>query len=153
MGTFISHGMWIGDCNAPATFQRLMSTIFCDAIGWFMHVYLDDIFVYSKSIEEHEEHLQFVFEKLREHSLYLKWAKCNLYAEWVDCLDHIIDKTGIHVDSDKVARIQEWRTPRSYNDIQRFVGLVNYIGAFLPDVTAYTGPLLAMTQNGAPFFW
>ena len=76
-----------------------------------MHVYLDDIFVYSKSIEEHEEHLQFVFEKLREHSLYLKWAKCDLYAEWIDCLGHIIDKTRIHIDSDKVARIREWRRP------------------------------------------
>ena len=60
MGTCISHVMWIGDCNAPATFQWLMSTIFRNAIGRFMHVYLDDIFIYSKSIEEHEEHLQFV---------------------------------------------------------------------------------------------
>ena len=61
-GTFVSHVMWIGDCNAPATFQRLMTTMFRDAIGHSMHVYLDDIFVYSDSIEEHEEHLQLIFE-------------------------------------------------------------------------------------------
>jgi len=66
-GTFVSHVMWIGDCNAPATFQRLMTTIFRDAIGCSMHVYLDDIFVYSNSIEEHKEHLHLVFERLREH--------------------------------------------------------------------------------------
>jgi len=81
LGTYVSHVMWIGDCNAPATFQRLMTTIFCDAIGRFMHMYLDDIFIYSNTIEEHEEHLQFIFEKLREFSLYLKWAKCDLYVE------------------------------------------------------------------------
>jgi len=153
LGTYVSHVMWIGDCNAPATFQQLMTTIFRDAIGRFMHVYLDNIFVYLNTIEEHEEHLWFIFEKLREFSLYLKWVKCDLYAEQVDCLGHIIDKEGIHVDSNKVARIREWRTPRNYNDIQRFVGLVNYIATFLPDVTAYTGPLLSMTQNGAPFHW
>ena len=57
MGTFVSHVMWIGDCNAPAMFQRLMTTIFCDAIGQSMHIYLDNIFVYSNTIEEHKEHL------------------------------------------------------------------------------------------------
>jgi len=66
-GTFVSHVMWIGDCNAPATFQQLMTTIFHDAIGCSMHVYLDNIFVYSNSIEEHEEHLCLMFERLREH--------------------------------------------------------------------------------------
>ena len=153
LGTYVTHVMWIGDCNAPATFQQLMTMIFCDAIGRFMHVYLDNIFVYLNTIEEHKERLQFVSEKLREFSLYLKWVKCDLYAERVDCLGYIINKEGIHVDSDKVARIWEWRTPWNYNDIQRFVGLVNYIATFLPDVTAYTWPLLSMTQNGTPFHW
>src|SRR6202023_3710998 len=55
-GTLVSHVMWIGDCNAPATFQRLMTTIFHDAIGRSMHVYFTDLFAYSTPIEEHEEH-------------------------------------------------------------------------------------------------
>ena len=145
--------MWIGDCNAPATFQRLMTSIFRDAMGRFMHVYLDDIFIFSETIEEHEKHLRVIFERLREAKLYLKWKKCDLYADRIDCLGYIIDRDGIHIDEDKLARIRDWRIPRNYNDIQRFVGLVNYIGTFLPDVTAYTGPLLSMTQNGAPFMW
>ncbi|GLB37195.1 putative DNA RNA polymerase [Lyophyllum shimeji] len=151
--TYVSNIMQIRDCNAPATFQRLMTSIFRDAIGKFMHVYLDDIFIFSETIEEHEQHLRVVFERLREHSLYLKWKKCELYADRVDCLGHIINDQGIHPDADKLARIRDWRTPRNYNDIQRFVGLVNYLGHFLPDITAYTGPLMAMTQNGAPFYW
>jgi len=152
-GTFISHVMWIRDCNAPATFQQLMTTIFRDAIGRSIHVYLDDIFMYSNSIEEHEEHLHLMFEQLREYQLYLKWAKCDLYADRVDCLGHIINKEEIHVNMDKVAHIREWRTPRNYDDIQRFIGLVNYIRMFLPDISAYTGPLMAITQNGVPFHW
>jgi hypothetical protein len=61
-GTFISHIMQQGDCNAPATFQCLMTSIFRDVIGWFMHVYLDDIFIYSNTVEEHEQHLKAVFD-------------------------------------------------------------------------------------------
>ena len=126
-GTYVSHIMQQGDCNAPAMFQRLMTSIFRDVIGKFMHVYLDDIFIYSNTPEEHEAHLCIVFERLRKNQLYLKWSKCELYAERIDCLGHIIDKNGIHADTDKLHRIWEWRTPRNYNDIQRFVGLVNYL--------------------------
>lgn len=152
-GTYISNIMQQGDCNAPATFQRLMTFIFRDCIGRFMHVYLDDIFIFTNSIEEHEQCLRIVFERLRKHQLYLKWSKCELYAQKVDCLGHIIDNQGIHPDEDKLSRIRDWRTPRNYNDIQRFVGLVNYVANFLPNISMYTGPLMSMTQNGAAFFW
>ena len=102
-GMFVSHIMWIGDCNAPTAFQQLMNMIFCDAISHSMHVYLDDIFVYSNSIEEHKEHLWLIFKRLRKQQLFLKWAKCNLYADKVNCLGHIIDREGIHVNTEKVA--------------------------------------------------
>jgi len=151
-GTYISNVMQQGDCNAPATFQQLIMSIFHDIIGRFLHVYLDNIFIFN-SPEEHKQHLQIVFEPLCTNSLFLKWSKCNLYTDKVDCLGHIIDKDGIHADADKLSCIREWRTPHNYNNIQLFVGLVSYLGNFLPDVTAYTGPLMAMTQNGTPFHW
>jgi hypothetical protein len=59
----------------------------------------------------------------------------------MDCLGHVIDDNGIHPDVDKLQRIRDWRTPRNYHDVQRFVGLVNYVANFLPDVTAYTAPV------------
>ncbi|KAJ3502631.1 hypothetical protein NLJ89_g8798 [Agrocybe chaxingu] len=152
-GTYVSNVIQIGDCNAPATFQRLMTHIFQDVIGRFLHVYLDDMFIYSDTIEEHEQYLKIIFDRLRQHQLYLKWKKCELYSPKIDCLGHIIDDQGIHPDEDKLARIREWRTPRNYNDIQRFVGLVNYVANFLPSVSMYTGPLMGMTANGAPFHW
>jgi hypothetical protein len=153
MGTYHSNVVQQGDCNAPATFQRLMTSIFRDVIGKFLHVYIDDIFVFSDSVEEHQEQLRLVFERLRKNHLYLKWKKCELYAKEVECLGHKIDSKGIHPDTEKLDCIRNWRTPRNYNDVQRFAGLVNYVSNFLPNVTAYTGPLMSMTQNGAPFFW
>jgi hypothetical protein len=123
-----------GDCNAPSTFQRLMNSIFRDYIGIFVHAYLDDIFVFSDTIEEHQKHLELVFNKLREHSLYLRAEKCELYAEKVECLGHMIDEHGLHADSNKMARIREWKTPRNYHEVQRFLGLVQYLAHFLPDI-------------------
>jgi len=152
-GTFVSHTMQQGDCNAPATFQRLMTAIFREFIGRFVHVYLDDIFVYSNSIEEHERHLGLVFDKLRKAQLYLEESKLDLYSKRMDCLGHIIDDRGIHADSDKMARVREWRTPRNKHDVQRFLGLVQYLAHFMPDVSAYTGPLAAIQKNGHPFHW
>jgi len=85
--------------------------------------------------------------------LYLKWKKCQLYAKEIECLGHMIDDNGIHMDTDKMDKIRNWKTPRNYNEVQRFVGMVNYISNFLPNVTTYTGPLMSMTKNRAPFFW
>jgi len=69
-----------GDCNAPSTFQRAMNSIFREYIGIFLHAYLDDLFVYSNSVQEHQKHLGMVFKKLREHELYLREEKCELFA-------------------------------------------------------------------------
>ena len=87
-GTFISHTMQQGDCNAPATFQRIMTMVFREYIGRFVHVYLDDIFVFSSSIEEHETHLRLVSDQLRKFSFFLQEEKCQLYASKMDCLGH-----------------------------------------------------------------
>ena len=70
-GTAVSHVMQQGDCNAPSTFQRLMTWIFREYIGVFVHVYLDDIFVFLNLIKEHEGHLELVFSRLREQKLFL----------------------------------------------------------------------------------
>jgi len=153
LGTYVSNVVQQGDCNAPATFQRLMTSIFRDVIGRANHAYLDDVFTFSGTIEDHEKFLRIVFTRLRENKLYLKQSKCMLYAKEMECLGHVIDDNGIHPDVDKLQRIRDWRTPRNYHDIQRFVGLVNYVANFLPDVTAYTSPLQGMVQNGTPFFW
>ena len=152
-GTFVSQVMQIGDCNAPSTFQRLMTFVFRTELGICVHVYLDDIFVFSYTIEEHENALATVLQRLKDAKLYLTPDKFTPYAEVVDCLGHRIDDRGLHADSDKMARVRTWCTPRNYNDVQRFLGLVQYLAHFMPDVSAYTSPLSGMCANGRPFVW
>ena len=152
-GTYLSTVMQQGDCNAPSTFQRLMTHIFRDYIAHFVHVYLDDIFVYSDTIEEHERHLDLVFNRLRENKMYLSRKKCDLYSKRMDCLGHIIDDDGLHADGDKMAKIRAWRTPRDFGDVQRFLGLVTYLAPFMPNVSAYTGPLAAIVRDKRAFVW
>jgi hypothetical protein len=71
----------------------------------------------------------------------------------MDCLGHVIDNNGLHANADKMARVCEWRTPRNLKETQRFLGLVQYLAHFMPDVTAYTRPLSAICRNGQPFYW
>jgi hypothetical protein len=116
-------------------------------------VYLDDIFIFSDLIEEHEEHLAKVFRKLREVHFYLSPKKVDLYSPRMDCLEHIIDNQGIHANANKMLRIHKWRQPRNYNDVQRFLGLIQYLAHYMPDVCAYTTTLSGCVQNNSPFVW
>jgi hypothetical protein len=131
----------------------MMTFIFRDAIGRYVHTYLDDIFVFSDTLEEHVKHIRDVLDRLRKHHFFLRAAKCELFSATVDCLGHSIDDKGIHADTDKMERIREWRTPRTFNDVQRFLGLVQYIAPYMPDVAQFTGPLSIMTRNNVPFVW
>ena len=136
-GMFQSRVMQMGDCNAPSTFQRLMTTIFQDFLGRFVHVYLDDIFIYSQSIREHIEHIMKVLQQLRELQFYLSRSKLDLFSDKTDCLGHVIDDKGIHVKLDKMRQIREWRIPQNYNEVQKFLGLVQYLALYMPDIMAY----------------
>ena len=152
-GMFVSLVMQQGDCNAPATFQRLMTAVFHDYIACFIHIYLADIFIYSSSTEEHEKHLELVFNKLCKAQLYLSQDKVDLYSQRMDCLSHIISDADIHACVDKMQKIQDWRQPHNYHNVQRFLGLVQYLVHFLPDITTYTSPLSMCVQNRRPFVW
>jgi hypothetical protein len=114
---------------------------------------MDDIFVFSKNIEEHERHLLQVFTKLREAQLYLSCKKVELYKESVECLGHLIDSNGIHANVDKMAKVHEWSMPHMYNDILRLLGLVQYLALYMPDITAYSMPLSGCVKNNQPFEW
>ena len=130
-----------------------MTSIFCNCISWFIHVYLDNIFIFSRSIEEYENHLGIVFQWLRDHHLFLSKSKVDLYSKRLECLSHIIDDQGIHVDANKMWCICEWRCPRTFNDVQCFLGLVQYLAHYMPDISTYSTPLLGCVRNGCPFKW
>ena len=86
LGTFMSQVMQMGDWNSPSTFQWLMTAIFCNCISWFIHVYLDNIFIYLHSIEEHEKHLGIVLQWLRDHHLFINKSKVDLYSKRLECV-------------------------------------------------------------------
>jgi Reverse transcriptase (RNA-dependent DNA polymerase) len=145
--------MQMGDCNAPSTFQRLMTAIFHVCIGRFVHVYMDDIFIFLCSIKEHNRHLAIVFDRLHKNHLFCSKKKVDLYSKRMECPGHIIDNRGIHPNADKIQQVQEWRTPRTYNDGQRFLRLVQYLAHYMPDVSAYTALLAGCVRNNRPFKW
>ena len=109
--TFQSRVIQMGDCNAPSTFQRLMTVTFRDFIRKFVHVYLDNIFIFLNSLEEHLEHIIMVLQCLMEAHFFLSKSKIDLFSNNVDCLGHVINNMGIHAESDKMLHIHEWRTP------------------------------------------
>ena len=146
-GTFQSWVMQMGDCNAPSTFQQLMTAKFQDFLRRFVHVYLDNIFIYSQSIREHIEHIMKVLQQLRELQFYLSRSKLDLFSDKTDCLGHVIDDNGIHAKLEKMRWIREWRIPRNYNKVRKFLGLVQYLALYMWDTMVYTTPLSGLAQN------
>jgi hypothetical protein len=100
-----------GLTNAPATFMCLMNGVFRDYLDKFVIVFLDDILIYSKIEEEHEQHLRMVLHVLREHQLYAKLSKCTFYQKKIHYLGHIVSEDGIAVDLKKIEAIKSWLVP------------------------------------------
>jgi hypothetical protein len=89
-------------------------------------VYIDDILIYSKTEDEHDEHLRLVLTKLREHRLYAKFSKCEFWLKELIFLGHVISEKGVAVIPDKVQAIFDWKTPKSAKEIRSFLGLAGY---------------------------
>ena len=106
-----------GLSNAPIVFMCLMNDVFRDYLNKFFIVFLDDILVYSKSEEEHENDLRMVLQLLREHQLYAKLSKCSIYQKQIHYLGHIISKDGIIVDPEKIEAIREWSVPKNVTEV------------------------------------
>jgi hypothetical protein len=114
---------------------------------------MDNIFIFLCSIEEHERHLGIVFDRLCKNHLFLSKKKVDLYSEKMECLGHIINDRGIHANANNMQQAREWQTPRTYNDVQRFLRPVQYLAHYMRDVSAYTTPLAGCVRNNCPFEW
>jgi hypothetical protein len=141
--------MPFGLCNAPATFQTLMNEIFKDVLDQFLVVYLDDILVYSRTIEEHAEHLKIVLDKLRQNKLRSRVHKCRFLQPKVDYLGYIVGEDKIIPDDDKVAAVQTWPPPRDVTELRAFLGLANTLLRFTPMYASHAAPLTDLLK-GAP---
>jgi hypothetical protein len=145
--------MSFGLTNAPAYFMYLMNKVFLEYLDMFVVVFIDDILVYSRSKEEHKEHLRLVLQKLRDHRLYVKLSKCEFWLKQFIFLGHIISKGGISVDPGKVQDVLGWNVPTSVGDIQSFLGLAGYYRRFIEGFSKITKPMTKLLEKDKKFKW
>ena len=117
----------------------------------FVLVFLDDILVYSKNEEEHEEHLILTLQLLREHKLYAKLRKCEFYRDRIHYLGHLISKKGISVDPEKIEAIMNWPNLRHVTDVRSFMGIVGYYRRFIGVFSKVAHPITSLQRKGIKF--
>src|SRR3954471_21129771 len=139
--------MPFGLTNAPATFQTLMNDVFKPFLGKFIYVYLDDILVYSATLQLHFEHLKEVLETLRKHQLYAKLTKCEFNKKEIAYLGHIIKQRRIAVDPEKTTAITNWPRPTTITEVQSFLGLTGYYRTFIKGYSDLTRNLYDLTHK------
>jgi hypothetical protein len=118
--------MPFGLANVPATFTDLMNQVFHDFLDQSIVVFIDDILIYSKSLEEHEYHLRRVLQRLKEKWFYAKFSKCEFWLDKVIFLGYVVSKDGISVDPKKVEAVVNWERPTSVHEIRSFLDLAGY---------------------------
>jgi hypothetical protein len=145
-GLFEPLVMFFGLTNSPATFQTMMNDIFREEIaeGWVV-IYMDDILVFSKDKNEHQEQVKRILEKLRQHQLSLKAEKCYFEKEEIEFLGLIISEKGIRMDPHKVKAITDWPIPTTKRELQQFLGFVNFYRRFVKGFTKIAKPLTKLT--------
>ena len=142
-----------GLTNAPATFMDLMQQLFHQHLDRFVIIYLDDILVYSKSIENHHKHLRIVLNTLRKNRLYAKLSKCCLYQDSVSFLGHVVSSKGVEMEQEKIKAIQEWPTPKTVKDIKSFLGLAGFYRRFIRNFSKISAPMTALLKKDVKFDW
>jgi hypothetical protein len=145
--------MPFGLCNTPATFQCAMNDIFRDMIGKVMHIYIDDIMIYTTTFDKHMQVLEEILKRIRSHSMFLKPKKCFIAVEELQLLSHIINHEGIKMDPAKVSAVQEYPAPESKTEVHAFMGLVGYYCHYIPGCSKITEPINRTLKKDIPFSW
>jgi hypothetical protein len=145
--------MSFGLTNAPAHFMYLMNSVFVLELDKCVVVFIDDILIYSKTKEEHAEHLRIVLTRLREHELYAKFSKCEFWLDQVPFLGHILSAEGVAIDPGKIKDILEWKPPTTVHQVHSFLGMAGYYRRFIPDFSKVSKPITELLKNQVKFIW
>ncbi|XP_071901009.1 uncharacterized protein [Coffea arabica] len=148
---------WVGERKMLVDLVSLdikgYDRVFKKYLDQFVVVFIDDILVYSKTREEHVQHLKVVLQILREHKLYAKFSKCEFWLDEISFLGHKVSKEGIAVDPAKVEAVTMWKQPETPTEVRSFLGLTGYYRRFINDFSKITGPMTELTKKNNKFIW
>ncbi|GJZ92190.1 putative reverse transcriptase domain-containing protein [Tanacetum coccineum] len=145
--------MPFGLTNGPAVFMDLMNQVCKPYLDKSVIIFIDDILVYSKSKQEHEEHLKLILELLKKEELYAKFSKCEFWIPKVQFLGHVIDSKGIYVDPAKINSIKDWASRKTSTKIRQYLGLVYYYRRFIKGFFKIVKSITKLTQKKVKFDW
>nr|GEV51954.1 putative reverse transcriptase domain-containing protein [Tanacetum cinerariifolium] len=143
--------MPFGLTNAPAVYMDLMNRVCKPYLDKFIIVFIDDILVYSKDVEEHEKHLKIILEFLKKERLYAKFSKCDSWLDSVKFLGYVIAHSDVHVDLAKIEAIKSWAAPTTPTEVRQFLGLVGYYGRCVEGFSLISKPLTKLTQKNKKY--
>jgi hypothetical protein len=143
--------MSFGLTNAPSYFMYLMNSIFMPELDKFIVVFIDEILIYSKNLENHAGHLRVVLKRLRDHRLYANFSKCEFWLDTVKFLGHTISCNGISIDPSKVQEVLDWKPPTSVHQIRSFLGLAGYYRRFILNFSRIAKPMIELLKKGVKF--
>ncbi|GBG60275.1 hypothetical protein CBR_g4229 [Chara braunii] len=153
--TWYGHFEWVvmpfGLVNAPATFQATMTTEFRDLRNRSVLIYLDDILVYSRTLDEHIAHLRAVLDRLRLSKYKANLDKCEFAKQELEYLGHFVTPKGIRPLADKIQAIVDWSEPRCTTDVRSFMGLAGYYQRFVESYSKVAAPLSRLQSPKVPF--
>src|SRR5258708_30044277 len=150
-GSFEWQVMLFSLTNAPAVFQHLINEVLGNLLDVCTVGYIDNILIYSDSLETHRDHMREVLRQLQEARLYTNPKKCKFHMDTVEYLGFILTPTGLHMDPMKVAAIQGWLEPRNVRDVQSFLGFTNFYCHFIADYSQLTLPLTNLCKKATPW--
>jgi len=152
-GQYASRVLQFGLCNAPAAWSAVIANVFGPLLKTFVAVYLDDILIFSRTAEEHADHIRQVLEILRKAQLKVKLSKCSFCRPDLLYLGHKIGRKGLSVDESKVSTVKNWPVPDTIKKLQAFLGLSNYFRRFIKGYSSICAPLTSMTKQDTPWHW
>jgi transposase InsO family protein len=143
--------MAFGLKNSPATFQRCIS----NAIGEndYSIAYLDDVIIFSHTVEDHLTHIEEILKRLSKHNLNAKLSKCEFFKPSLTFLGHIVSSDGIKVCSDKVTAVREFPVPTNVKELRSFLGLSNFYRRFIQGFSKITAVLTRLLQKNVEYKW
>ena len=118
-----------------------------------MIVFVEDILIYLRSLEEHKQYLVTTLRTLRRHQLYGKLDKSEFWLTKVNFLGHVVSKAGIEVDYSKVEAVNEWKRPTNVFEVRSFLGMAGYYRRFVEDFSRIVAPMTRLTRKGVKFEW